>query len=109
MTKIKKDEFEKDMCTILKKEYNDMIESSAKKEIEREKSYRKYFKGLGKKINMREKIYEDTIIPAEKEREKQYKEWVNKNELLYQSRLKAQEEYLDNQRKVVLFMLIYRI
>ena len=109
LEKMKNKESERDNQKIQLEEYNQMMKDNEKKEIERKNRYKQYYEFLGKKIGSREKIHADTVLTEERQKNKDYQDWVNKNQLDYLNKLKCQEDHIREQKISVINNLNYRI
>eukprot|EP00826_Nyctotherus_ovalis_P028681 TRINITY_DN2261_c0_g2_i1.p1 TRINITY_DN2261_c0_g2~~TRINITY_DN2261_c0_g2_i1.p1 ORF type:complete len:208 (-),score=52.02 TRINITY_DN2261_c0_g2_i1:395-1018(-) len=96
-------EHEKDLNAMEKEEYKAMVEANARKELQKEMQHRNYFDTLNQKLNMRERAYERKVFAELRKKDKEFQEWLRRNQTAYHNRLKLQEHCWRQQRQAVIF------
>ena len=103
MLKTKEEErkHERLMSDLSREEYNKLAEEYADKEIRTEKRYRKFFEEYDKMMQERQKIHVSQVASPEYSKNKQFQEWVQRNEKLYAQKIKEKERMLKEWRESV--------
>lgn len=94
-------EHEKGLSAVEKEEHKAMIEASARKELQKEMQHRDYFDTLNQKANMRERAYEKKVFAELRRKDREFQDWLARNQTAYHNRLSLQEHCWRLQRQAV--------
>ncbi len=101
-TKMEMASFQKELGKLQREEYKRMIQDNAEKELEREKQYKQIFENIDKRLTVRQKVHEETVLCPQREKQRQFVDWVKRREDAYSKEMKERDEQLQERKKLVL-------